>query len=178
MTKWIVDGLIPEGHVVLFLGQPHSTKSRFLEQLAICVASGHRFLGYEGFAVTQGSVLLIDEDTPTDTLEQRLNRLALGSGVDISNLPFEYRSMNGFLLNDNRQLINLEHDIGQMQPPVVVILDSLSSMMGRWSENSSSDALKAAKSWQELKSTKATILIAHHMSLKKRSSYQDFEVGS
>ena len=76
MSKCLVNGLIPEGHTVLLLGQPHSGKSWFSEQLAVCIAGGRLFLGDEGFTVQNGSVILIDEDTPTDTLEERLTRLA------------------------------------------------------------------------------------------------------
>jgi len=175
MSKWLVNGLIPVGHTVLLLGQPQSLKSWLDEELAVCVAAGKRFLGSEGFAVQKGSVILIDEDTPTDTLEERLTRLCSGFDVDLASIPLDVRSMQGFSLNDDKQIKALKNDIGHMNPPILIIVDSLSSVMGQWNENTSSDATKVALRWNELKARGATLLIIHHMSLKKPGSYRDFD---
>lgn len=175
MTKWLVNGLIPEGHVVLLLGQPHSGKSWFVEQLALCIQSGERFLGHEGFSVQKGSVIIIDEDTPTDTLEERLNRLAAGIGVDVSRTGLDWRSMQGFLLYDDKQIEALKTDISRKSRPLLLVIDSLSGVMGGWNQNTTSDALKAASRWNELKTTGATLLITHHMSLHRKGSYKDWD---
>lgn len=175
MSKWIVDGLIPMGHAVLLLGQPHSCKSWLAEQLAVCVAAGRTFLCAEGFAITPGSVLLIDEDTPTDTLEERLDRLCSAYNLVKSDLPLTYLSMEGIMLDNDAQMQKLIDRINGMKPPVLVILDSLSSLMGGWNENNTKDAVKAALTWKELKKTGATVIIIHHMSLKKKGSYKEFD---
>lgn len=147
MSKWLVDGLIPEGHAVLLLGQPHSGKSWLVEQLALCIASGKRFLGNEGFPVQDGSVIIIDEDTPTDTLEEHINRLAAGTGVELGRIPLELHSMQGFLLHDAKHVGALRTDISLKRGPVLVVIDSLSGVMGGWNQNTTSDALKAASRW-------------------------------
>lgn len=175
MTLWMVGEFIPQGHAVLLLGQPHSVKSWFAEQLSICIATGMAFLGEYGFPVQKGSVILVDEDTPQDTLTERLDRLASAFGVSVSSIPLKIWSMRGFSLDSDSDINALTQEIYSMTPPVLVVLDSLGTMMGGWNENSTSDANKATKRWNELKATGATLLILHHMSLKKQGSYKEWD---
>jgi hypothetical protein len=175
MKKWLVKGLIPLGHAVLLLGQPHSVKSWFVEQLAVCVAAGRRFLGSDGFPVTQGSVIIVDEDTPTDTLEERITRLAAAIGVAVADLPIDILSMEGFSLDSGKRMKDLKNLISHLPPPVLVILDCLSGIAGTFDENSSRDALSAASRWNEIKAMGATVIITHHMSLKKAGDSGAFD---
>ena len=120
MTEWMVHGLIPKGHVVLLIGQPHSMKSWLAEHLGLCIASGSRFLNE--FRVEAGSVIMIDEDTPSDTLDERLDRFTTAMSISITNLPFEVRSMRGFQFRDS-DINQLVTDIQSLTPPVLIIID-------------------------------------------------------
>jgi hypothetical protein len=120
-------------------------------------------------------VILIDEDTPSDTLDERLDRLARALKISIASLPFKKRSMQGFLLTSNSDVNSLITDVSAMSPPVFVILDSLSMVMGGWNQNSTRDAIRAAEKWNQLKQAGATLFITHHMSLKKEGSYKEFD---
>ena len=64
MLKWIVKGLIPQGHILMIAGQPENGKSWWMAQLAIDVAEGRKHLGE--FGVQQSNVIYIDEDTGSE----------------------------------------------------------------------------------------------------------------
>ena len=101
--------------------------------------------------------------------------MAAGIGVDLGKIPIEVRSMQGFLLKDAKQIAALKADIGRKSKPVLIIIDSLSGVMGGWNQNTTSGALEAASRWNELKATGATLLITHHMSLHGKGSYKDWD---
>ena len=163
-VPWLVDGFIAEGMTNLLLGMPHRGKSWFAEQLAVCVASGHNFL--TEFPVEQGSVIFLDEDTPTSVLEWRLERLCSFLNEQLPSLPLDYRSMQGFQLDDVGDLSALKRDIAALSPPVLVIIDCLDSVVGNLDTNKTDGAKKAGQILNELKAIGATLLVLHHMSLK------------
>ena len=174
MTDWLVQGLIPKGHCVLILGTPHAGKSWFLEQVGACVSTGSNLFGVDGFTTRRLPVILIDEDTPTDVLESRLRRLGLkhlslkGKTSFLirhqgENSIFDIWSMTGFRLQDNRALIEAIQEYGDC----LILLDSLLTISGTHSLNRTETALWLAEEWKKLRSKGATILIAHHTSLKK-----------
>ena len=175
MTDWLVEGLMPMGHAILLLGQPHSCKSWFDEQLSVCVATGEKFLGDEGLTVAKGSVILVDEDTPTDTLMTRMRRICKAYKCKLEDLPITIKSMESFRLSDEKQVQELIRDIYRLTPPVLVVLDSLSNIVGNWEEDKSSGARKVTSTWEEIKATGATLLIPHHLSLKKETSHTEWD---
>ena len=61
-------------------------KSWVVDALVIHVASGKPFLG---FPVTQGLVILVDEDTPSGEAGNRLQRLARGLSLSLESLPIQ-----------------------------------------------------------------------------------------
>ncbi len=171
MKKWLIEGLIPENHTILLLGQPHGGKSWFALSLAISIASGTQFLGK--FQSKQGSVIVIDEDTPTDTLQERGERLAKGIGKSLEELPIKLRSMEGFQLDTSSDVDEIVGEIQSSGDTVLLVLDSLSSMEGRWDENRTGDSRKIGDEWKKFKNAGATVMVVHHMSLKKDFSYED-----
>jgi hypothetical protein len=175
MVKWLVNGLIPLGHANLLAGQPGSVKSWLAEYLAVCIITGTKFLGDDGFSVQQGSVIIVDEDTPSDTLDERLKRLTALLGIPLDSLPIKVLSHKGYYFDDKGKMNELRGIIDGMQPPVLVVMDCLSSMMGKLDENKTSDVKKAAAFWNMLKSGGVTLLILHHISLKKTSGFYDYD---
>lgn len=163
-TKWLVNGLIPQEHAILLLGRPHRGKSWLTEQLAVCVASGTPFL--EEFEVAQKSVILIDEDSPTDVLKRRLRRLAKGIDKDIKDLPISISSLDGFILWNTTDMAILIGKIKERHNPLVII-DCLEKVMMGQKLDRTDAATKATSLWNELKVAGATVIIIHHMSLKK-----------
>lgn len=171
---WLVDGLIPKNHIVLLLGQPQNGKSWASAELAVCVASGTKFL--DEFNVCQGDPTILDEDTPTDVFESRLTRLAKGVGKTLDELSIEKHSLDGFMLWNDDQRASLIERIKAKKNPLVV-LDSLEKVMVGYDLNKTSNAVKATKYWNELKAAGATVIIIHHISLKKQIDIREWDLS-
>jgi hypothetical protein len=107
---WLVDGLLPQGHSVLGVGLPGTLKSWFVDGLAVHIASGGDFLGQP---VNRGPVILVDEDTPSDELLNRLERLAKGLNLSLGDLPIEVHSMENINLSDDEYESRLKNVIGE-----------------------------------------------------------------
>ena len=74
----VVRRLIRHGDVVNVIGGPKARKSFLVMQLALCIASGTPFLGWE---TVQGRVLLIDNELRGDDLAYRLTAMAKAMGL-------------------------------------------------------------------------------------------------
>jgi len=71
-VNWAVEGLIPEGCIVL-AGKPRAGKTTFALQLALAVASGKKAFGH--FPVRQSDVLYIALEDDKRSLQSRFRRL-------------------------------------------------------------------------------------------------------
>jgi RecA-family ATPase len=91
MNKWLVHGVVPQNHLVLVAGPPGNGKTWWMNALAIDAAEGTTHLGK--FKVEQCSVIYIDEDSPTDVFNTRLERLSVLIGKPLQNLAIDRRSM-------------------------------------------------------------------------------------
>ena len=173
--QWLVHGLIPEGQTVLLLGSPHSGKSWILEQLAVCLSCESPLFGEDGFVTKQSSVILIDEDTPGDVLKSRLIRLCAALKKNPSQIAMSVKSMTGFHLESPAHIENLLSQISFLPKPVVVAIDSLHTVTKSWNENRTSDAQKITAVWNRIRLTGATLVIAHHASLKMEDYHDSFD---
>jgi len=162
--KYLVDGLILEGHITLLLGRPGRGKSWLALAIAVAVASGMKCLGK--FLTTRASVILIDEDTPTSVLEWRIRRMCAYFKIDPNQLPLEVISMQGWRL-DNR--LDLEITVGvakALSQPVLLVIDCLDSVLQKLDTNKTRDSSIVGQLLGKAKSAGMTVLVVHHMSLK------------
>jgi len=165
--EWLVEGLIPQGHAILVAGLPGVGKSWAVDALAMHIASGKPFLD---LPVKGGPVTLVDEDTPSDELSNRLQRLARGLDLALDTLPIEVHSMENINLGDEKSLQKLAET-----KSVLVILDCLSKVMGgEFNEDSARDANIAGNAWNKLKVNGATILVTHHLNKREGNMATDF----
>src|SRR3989339_1543600 len=72
-NRWLVNKLIPFNGISCISGKPKVGKSIFTIYLAICIASGIKFL--DEFEVEQGGVLLISKEDPEWLIQDRLKSL-------------------------------------------------------------------------------------------------------
>jgi len=164
MAKWLSKGIYPERHIILVVGHPGSYKSWLVTQLAIDAAKGGRkHLGK--FDIEPGhKVIHIDEDTPTDVYDERYRRLAKGAGCKIKDLSIVRRSNKGFRLFDDKQRRALINDI---VPGTIIILDCLVKIMAGKNLDTVTKASEVMGYLTELRDAGATVIVIHHISLKK-----------
>jgi hypothetical protein len=132
-SKHLIEPIYPVGHKIMVAAIETGTKTWLLAASAIHVASGESFLGMK---VHQSRVLMLDEETPTETLYKRLDRLAMGLGYQsYKELPIEVRSKMGFRFDSTRQLNQVQEALKQLYieyggKHVLITMDSHISMLG------------------------------------------------
>lgn len=160
-TKWLLEPFIPMGHLCLVLAQAGVGKSLFVESLATCVVYGTPFCD---FNTIQGDVLIIDQDTPINTLEKRLMQFSTAINAKRKHKLF-LESMQGFSLSDNT-LISIINDYPSV---VLIIIDSLHSVVGKLNPNYTSDMSILAKVKRKCLDQQKSIIINHHISEKREN---------
>ncbi len=123
--NWLIDDFFPLGHRGMDTAPEGSFKTMFGCYMAVCIASGTPFLGHE---VTQGPVLMVDEETPESSLENILNRFAKGLGYKLDDLPITRLVMTGFRFDRKTELKKILDWI-EIIKPVFVRMDSMISML-------------------------------------------------
>lgn len=165
-TKWLVKDLIPLGQLVISVAQSGSGKSFYGEALATSIVYNKLFLGH---ATHDGDVLIIDQDTPTETLNYRLKRFGAEYGGNPKHKLF-VSSMKNLSLTDGT-LINTIKD----HPSVVfVLIDSLHSIFGNLNPDSTKDMNKLAEFKQVCVHPNITVMFNHHISEKVTLTADEF----
>ena len=105
---------------------------------------------------------MIDEDTPTEALRDRL--VAIQKGLEISSTnKFEIVSMSGCSLDTPLGLKAIREKVQEIEP-VLIILDSWSKLLRVTDENKANDVKKVLPHLDLLQAVcGSTILIVHHM---------------
>ena len=157
-TEWVVEKLIPVGHLCLVLAQAGVGKSLLVEDLAVHIVFGLPFCSLK---TAFGNVLLIDQDTPTDVLTNRLAKFGKGMQAEQKYKLF-IESMNQYSLS-NGSLIRV---INNYPSAKIVIIDCLHSVCGRLNPNYTGDMGVLARLKHECLVDGRTIIINHHISEK------------
>ncbi len=174
MARWLVHGLIPSGSSVALMGQLHSGKAWFAEQLAVSVASGHDFL--DTFRVEQQHVILIDEDSGTTSFKRRFYRLARGLNVDLDKVSLECYSRCNFLLYDDERREWLRSLIKKQRGTPLVIIDNLERIMGGASVETSGPDSPLHSFCHELRDAGATLMVVHQTGARQQTRVEDWDV--
>ena len=172
---WVVRGMLLPGYRHLIATLEGGGKTFVLAWTAVCVATGTPLLGRE---TEQGSVLIIDEDSPTPSITKRLNRFAQGVGRasrhDIPNLHL--KSKSGFRFGrKNSEMMDF---IGDLQPNLVVVDSVLTCLPGGrqgLGENNAETGIAIGDTLNEMLriSPGSAIVITAHSS---KIRVQDFDV--
>lgn len=163
-ASWLVEGLIPLGHLIFFLAQSGVGKSLIVEALAVHTICEKPFCGME---VNYGDVLIIDQDTPTNVLQNRLVQFYSGLQAQPKHELF-VESMNEYNLSD-KTLITL---IGDYPTAKLVIVDSFHSVCGKLNPASTADMSVLSRLKGKCLNEQKTIIFNHHISEKKDVSIQ------
>ena len=132
---WLVENWFPLGHRGMDTAPEGSFKTIWGCWLAVCIASGTPIFGHP---VNQGTVLMIDEETPENSLNYHLDRFSRGIGYRYNDLPIHILPMEGFRFGRKTEMDKLLKMVN-ITDPSFIRLDSLLAMLpsGRqaYSEN-------------------------------------------
>ena len=159
-TEWLVDNLIPLGHLGFVIAQAGIGKSYFTEQLAACIVYGKPFLGLH---VKSGSVLLIDEDTPEKVLMRRMGKFVTYYKDEKRVGELRIKSMTGLKLAGKNSLLTA---LAENDDVVLIVIDSFNARCGDLNPNITRDMSRIQILKQYCLNEHMTILINHHISEK------------
>lgn len=123
--EWLIENWFPLRHRILDIAPEGSYKTIWGCYLSVCIASGHDVFGRPVF---QGPVVIIDEESPKESVEVLLRRFSEGMGLDYDRLPIFIESMKGFRFGRRSEIVPLL-DYLQHCDPVFIRLDSLIAML-------------------------------------------------
>jgi len=158
-TQWLVKGMLALGDNVIVAAQPAVGKSFFVEGLAVSVAYGQPFLNLD---VTGGDVLIIDEDTPTETLTRRLSKFSRFHGPDRKHTIYLHSQEGNSM--DNGSLVKVVNSYEHLR---LVVIDCLVSVSGRTDLDKTLDMRGLTDFIHNVRRDDMTVIINHHISTKK-----------
>lgn len=151
--QWLIKGWIPEKEMGLLLGGTQSFKSFIMLHLAYCISTGNKFGDYP--VERMGKVLfVIGEGSQGFTKRVRALMLRHGETDDIHLLEATP------CLSRLEDMGKLKATINQVQP-VLVVVDTFSSLSGIKDENSNSQVSDVYRQVRAL--TDEAIIVVHHL---------------
>lgn len=137
LPDWIIDGFLPMGHRGMDAAPEGSYKTKWGIQMACCIAAGKPFLGMD---VSQGPVLIVDEETPEMDVDNDISRFCEGLGVKFKDIPLYRMCKTGFRFGRKAEMEKLADIIRAINPRLVRIdsfLACLPTGKGGYDENTS-----------------------------------------
>jgi hypothetical protein len=169
----IVHDLLDAGTGIMIAGPPNVGKSWITMHLALCLATGQKFLGK--YEVENVPVLIIDEEGSPWGDQMRMDMLINGMEVgSLVNTPL-YLSIGKNLKLDNAVGLATVRRMISRYNPKLVILDSL-VRMGDADENTSRGMANFFAITKELmRTTGAAFLFVHH--IRKLNTDKPMDLG-
>lgn len=169
-VEYVVDKLFPVASLSIIYGAPGSMKSMILADLAVCVASGARWLeplpvsgnSAASFATRKYPVLWIDYDNGMRRTDERFEAFGKARGLS-DDAPIHYVSMAyPWLKADDDALINeLIEEINNSGIKLVII-DNLGLISGDADENSADMAPVMGNLRRLAELSGAAVVVIHH----------------
>jgi hypothetical protein len=147
--RYLIQGLLPQRHLAVLIGDSRLGKSPLCYQMAICVAAGVPFLGHE---VEQGRVLLVDFENGAEDVENTIERVTEHLGL--KERPKDLLIRPSWALGN----LQLEEIVAEICPSLV-ILDTLTTYAPEIEERN----MNATRIYKDLRSLGCTILGTHHI---------------
>jgi DNA-binding HxlR family transcriptional regulator len=164
---WIVKPLFSTGTVSLIVGHPGSKKTFSMLDLAVCLASGKPWLGFETRMVP---VLIIDEESGSKRINRRLGAIMRGQLAD-AHIPLDYISLARFdFFSEHNDFDQFEQKILETGAKIIII-DALSDVMPGADENIVKDVQPVFMGLRQVADkTNSAIASIHH--LNKKGGYR------
>ena len=163
-TRYLVDGLLPEGATIL-AAAPKSGKSWFVLLLGLKIAAGEKFLDHE---TQQAGVLYLSFEDTLKRLQGRMNKL-----LKQAPAPLWFYFSTDVITLDDGLLAQIEKHIQQHPETKLVIIDTFQKIRGkgehgeRWYEHDYREA-GAIKEFMDKKGL--SVLFVHHTGKSKDKS--------
>ena len=151
--KWIVNDLIPAETITMLSGDPGNFKTWLTLEIASAVAQSKPFLGK--FAVTQGSVLIINEEDHVRYLKERAVILGIPETA-----PIYLVSQAGVKIDSDKWLRSVLSAIEEYEPKLVILDSFVRIHSGK--ENEAGDVAEIFRRVRELTKLGVSVLITHH----------------
>ena len=160
--SWLIEDWFPLGHRGMDTAPEGSFKTIFGCWLTACIASGTPIFGHP---VKQGTVLMVDEETPETSLNNHISRFCKGLGYRYGDLPIYTFPMEGFRFGRKTEMDKLLKVVDAFDP-VFIRLDSLLAMLpaGRqsYSENDCHLGETIRDDLNKLLTPQRSLLLASH----------------
>lgn len=158
--QFLVDGILPEGAFAALIGAPGTGKSFCALDLCFCIATGTPWLGHD--ILTPGPTLLLAAEGATG-IRQRVDarKEAAGSAGAPADVFYLLDPVNLLVDEDCNHLCDALQRM--VQPPVLIVIDTLHRSMAGGEENSAKDMGRVIAAIDRLRRiTGAAVLLIHH----------------
>jgi hypothetical protein len=172
----IIDGLLREGETANIIAPPKFGKSWLVYLIALSVAFGLRLFG---FTVTQGRVLIVDNELHEPTLHKRIRKVATQLGIDANEIDGR---LDVWCLRGNLRSINrLMEEFEELEPGYykTIICDAKYRFPTGGSENDNSSEAAFYNDVDRLAAmTRAAVILVHHSTKGSQSDKKIVDVGA
>lgn len=179
--RWLWQDRIPLGKPTVFAGDGGIGKTMLLIMIAACVSRGGRWPCGEGEAPCGSVVILSAEDDPADTIVPRL--IAADADCDKVHIVSAVRRDDGkgnrsFDLQTDLQ--SLEAKLAEIGDPLLVIIDPVSSYLGKHTDShSNSDVRRVLEPIGEMAARLGVTIICNtHFSKASAGNANSRVIGS
>ena len=160
--NWLVEGLVPAGSFVLFVGKAGSYKSWMILDLARAVATGAPFAGRK--TGPPRPVIYLDHENPRNTIAYRKSLFRIDKTPNLRYLgrwsPLPFPGIDSF---------ELKQCAREARP--LIIFDSL-VRFHRGDENDNSQMAKVTNAFVSLAREGATVILLHHAGRDREKNYR------
>ena len=162
---WLVKGQLESNVLAMIFGPPEAGKSFFAVDLTCCIGTGTPWA--DGRPVKRGKVAYIAGEG-TAGLRRRFEAWGKSHGVD--PMGDVYLSSGAAALSEPDQVAMVADSLKALpEPPVLIIVDTLSRNSGGADENSTKDMALLVRHLDYLReSIGATVLLVHHSGLSDK----------
>lgn len=166
-VSWLVDGLLIQGGISMFAGNPKSGKSTITRQLAMAVSRGNKFFGRD---VKKGNVLYLALEEQENLIGAQLKNLGL---TKEDNILMHVGPLGAGNVNDN-----LRTAIGKLNSSLVII-DTLLLFSHFDNLNDYNETYKVISNLRNIaRETETHIILIHHKNKNTEASGSNSVLGS